>query len=573
MTIAFIVGSARSGTTSMLEALKLCPSACCRMEPAPNLNIESRDLMEGRLADPYAPLIQHVCPRVAEGLRDADAYVEKQISLIPFMEYLAEIMPCKFVITRRDGRDVAASLVNWHNQMFPIIYQECAEEAELSQRAREVLDSQDGRDPFDYSLPRPRAGDPWRASWSMLSRFEMVSWYWARINRLLLEQMEKLPPSRYIVVDYTNPTASDIRKVYEFLELDGSDSQAVTVLLHRRVNSLADRVGDVPRFPKWADWTGFQRQRFLDIAFGMMSRLGYMPVNRPAPEAFGDWWREDRHDEKWYEDIYQYRRPLHEVFRRWIDSVQDSVGAIDSVVEVGCGIVREHAPELEKRRYTGIDLAERVIEHNTRHNTNGRHSFICSDIITSPPKVEADLVFAQATIDNVYDMNAFLRAMARMTRKVLYVANYRGYFPDLADHRYRWDPKTQLFFNDLSPRETRDVLRREGFKTIAVFPQATHRGDIPAETIVIASREALDESDLMVAHEFAIMSAPAGAAPEGDGARLTTAPPGKRRKLRAIFRDGLAISPRWVRRILVAGALLYLATIAAVAIITRWAST
>ena len=482
----------------MLEALKLAPGTCCRVEPAPNLNIESRDLMEGRLADPYAPLIRHVCPRVAEGLQGAEVYVEKQISFIPFMEHLAELMPCKFVVTRRDGRDVVASLINWHNQMFPIIYQECAEKAELSERAREVLASQDGLDPFDYSLPRPPAGDPWRERWNALSRFEMVSWYWAHVNSLLLEQMDKLDPSRYIVVDYTAPTASDIRRVYEFLELDGFDEDVVTKLLQRRVNSLADRVDDVPRFPRWRDWTRLQQQRFLDIAFGMMSRLGYMPPTRPAPEAFGDWWREDRHDEKWYEDIYQYRKPLHETFRRWIEAVQDTVGTIESVVEVGCGIAREHTPELDNRRYVGIDLAERVIEHNLRQNVNERHSFICADIIASAPAVKADLVFAQATIDNVYDMDAFLRAMARMTDKVLYVANYRGYFPGLTDHRYAWDPKTQLFFNDLSPRKARQVLRQEGFKTVTVFAQETHRGDIRAETVVIASREPVRESGLML---------------------------------------------------------------------------
>ena len=67
MSSTFIVGCARSGTTSLLKAIGLSRQATCLVEPAPNLNIESREMLEGRLGDPYKPLAEHVAPRIAKG--------------------------------------------------------------------------------------------------------------------------------------------------------------------------------------------------------------------------------------------------------------------------------------------------------------------------------------------------------------------------------------------------------------------------------------------------------------------------------------------------------------------------
>ena len=65
MGISFILGSHRSGTTSLLRALELSRSTCCLMEPMPNLNFESRYLFDGMLYDPHKPILEHIAPRVA----------------------------------------------------------------------------------------------------------------------------------------------------------------------------------------------------------------------------------------------------------------------------------------------------------------------------------------------------------------------------------------------------------------------------------------------------------------------------------------------------------------------------
>ena len=502
MSAVFIVGCSRSGTTSMLEVLKLSSDSHCEMEPFPNLNHESRDLMDGRLSDPYAPLVQHVVPRVAAGLARKPVYVEKQVSLVPFIEYLAKLLNCKFIIMRRDGRDVVSSLINWHNQMFPIIYQECSEPADLSDRPRAILAEQTGPDPFDYSLPRPHKGDPWHEKWPYLTRFEMVTWYWARINEILLEQMAKLDPSRYLVVDYTDPRVPDLKTAYEFAGLDDFEEHRTGQVLARKVNSLKDRGVASPAFPYHDSWSDLHKQRFNDIAFDTMKKVGYTDAeHRPPPPGFGQWWSEEEQDDEWYKSIYDYRRPLHEMFHRWLLKVEQSVGQLSSVIEVGCGTGHGYTEWLTGRRYVGIDLCPKAIELCRARSTSDGHSFLCCDIIASQPDVRADLVFSHATIDNVYDMNAFLKAMARMATKLLYVTNYRGYSPELGRHRYQWDPNMRVFFNDIAPSEVAPVLRAEGFETVAVFPQRAYRDDVVAETVIVASRAKVPESALLAEHE------------------------------------------------------------------------
>lgn len=90
MTTIFITGSMRSGTTSLLQALGLSRYAQIALEPMPTLNIESRELYEGRLSDPYSILARDVVPRVAKALDKGKVYIEKHISFIPFISYLRD---------------------------------------------------------------------------------------------------------------------------------------------------------------------------------------------------------------------------------------------------------------------------------------------------------------------------------------------------------------------------------------------------------------------------------------------------------------------------------------------------
>jgi len=112
----------------------------------------------------------------------------------------------------------------------------------------------------------------------------MSAWYWNYLNCHLLRSLHRLPSHRYLIVDYTRADVETIRRCYDFLGLTRFSAARVRAVLDHRVNSLADRIGEGTRYPKWADWSADLQQRFWELAFPAMYALGFAtdPV-RPAP--------------------------------------------------------------------------------------------------------------------------------------------------------------------------------------------------------------------------------------------------------------------------------------------------
>lgn len=272
----FVVSCARSGSTSLARILDTASNARCLVEPMPNLNTESRDLMDGRLADPYRVVAEQVVPRVAAALDAGIIHGEKNLTLGPFVPHLHTLLRCRFVWIVRDGRDVVRSLMNWHTEAFGNIYRECVHADVLSPRAEAaVAQLPVDLDTADYARPRPLPGDPWHERWCTLTRFQMVAWYWAHINRLFAGALQTLPRGAWMRVDYTHVTVERVRELFDFLGLEGFDEGRVEDMLGRRINSLEDRFQARGPFPHWRQWTAEQQRQFDEIAGEQMSVLGY----------------------------------------------------------------------------------------------------------------------------------------------------------------------------------------------------------------------------------------------------------------------------------------------------------
>lgn len=275
--IYFVASCARSGSTSLARILDTASNGRCLVEPMPNLNTESRELMEGRLADPYRVIAEQVVPRVAGALDAGVIHGEKNLTLGPFIPQLHALLRCRFVWIVRDGRDVARSLMNWHTEAFGNIYRDCAFDDPLSAQARAALAQVPPElDTADYARPRPLPGDPWRERWSTLSRFQMVAWYWSFINRLFANQLQQLPAEAWIRVDYSRITVERIGELFQFLELEGFDAARVAEMLGRRINSLEDRFQSRGPFAHWREWDDERRRQFDEIAGQQMAALGYV---------------------------------------------------------------------------------------------------------------------------------------------------------------------------------------------------------------------------------------------------------------------------------------------------------
>ena len=73
-----------------------------------------------------------------------------------------------------------------------------------------------------------------------------------------------------------------------------------------------------------------------------------------------------------------------------------------------------------------------------------------------------DLVYSHAVIDHVYDIDEFLRRIVKLCGKYAYVNAYRGFFPNLADHKMNWRDNDHCYYNDLSVTKTKKVLLDSG---------------------------------------------------------------------------------------------------------------
>jgi hypothetical protein len=274
--VFFVTSCARSGSTSLARILDTATNGRCLVEPMPNLNAESRDMLEGRVTDPHRVLVEQVGPRVAAALDAGQVHGEKNVTLGPFIPHLHDLFRCRFVWIVRDGRDVATSLMNWHTGAFGNIYRDCAAADPLSEQARAAVAQVPAElDTADYARPRPLPGDPWRERWPSLSRFQMAAWYWSFINRLFAAQFERLPGDVWMRVDYTRITVERVGELFDFLGLEGFDAPRVADMLGRRINSLEDRFQARGTFPAWREWSGEQRRQFEEIAGPAMQQFGY----------------------------------------------------------------------------------------------------------------------------------------------------------------------------------------------------------------------------------------------------------------------------------------------------------
>jgi SAM-dependent methyltransferase len=486
----FVVGTARSGTTSLAEILNTARNGRCASEPSPNLNVETREMMDGRLADPVATLELTVLPRVRKELARGDVYGEKNVTYGPFVRYLHQALGGRFAWVVRDGRDVVTSLINWHDKKFGSVYRECGEPENLSAEAlKSAANLPVHLDASDYSRPRPQRDAPLGREWEGLSRAEMCAYYWSTINALCLDEVARLPEDAWTRIDYTAPSVEEVLRVARFCGLEGLPRDKVQALLDKRINSLEDRgVAGGDRYPHWTEWDGGMRRRFDRLAAPMMVRLGYYgePSTRWRPREYGTVWKSREPKPDWYAWMYNGRRRMHEDLLAWIASRDRQGDEIASVMDFGCGIGEGYSEALAGKRYVGVDLSPDNIAWCAQHRHNENHRYICVDFIAERLNETADLVFSSGTIDNAYDPEAYLAAMMQHSKKWVQLTCYRGWFPDLPEHRFSYSREHGCFYNDLSVTRLVETLESLGCSDITAGPARTDGREIPFETRITA---------------------------------------------------------------------------------------
>jgi SAM-dependent methyltransferase len=174
--------------------------------------------------------------------------------------------------------------------------------------------------------------------------------------------------------------------------------------------------------------------------------------------TYGNTWKEKNN--KWYEEIHDSNYLLHNDFVNYLKEKKD----IQTVLEVGCGTgiyPIKHKELFSNMQYTGIDISKTSIEHC---RNNSEFEFICGDIIKMELPKKYDLVFSHAVVDHVYDIDGFISKIIQVCKKYAYINSYRGYFPNLEKHKMNWDGYNGCYFNDLSVKQTEQVLLKNGLE-------------------------------------------------------------------------------------------------------------
>jgi SAM-dependent methyltransferase len=207
---------------------------------------------------------------------------------------------------------------------------------------------------------------------------------------------------------------------------------------------------------------------------------------KTVPANFGFWWEKEESDLNWYDWMFQYRLGVHQEFVAWLKSQEQMSIDFLRVLEVGCGRGVFYPQFFSRKHYTGLEYSKRNTDWLIEHRAWRNHDYQNADIADWASEEKFDLVFSSGTIDNVPDMDGFIRGMVKNSRGKIYLTAYRGWFPDLQDHKISWSDATGAFYNDISPSRIEMLLNELGCKNIAIAALPTGRAEIPYETVISA---------------------------------------------------------------------------------------
>lgn len=200
---------------------------------------------------------------------------------------------------------------------------------------------------------------------------------------------------------------------------------------------------------------------------------------------YGTTWQERSGEEQsnWYKRMHESCIPVHEHFMKYMEKC-----SINTVLEIGCGtgqypIGLKHI--FNGKKYTGLDISQTAIDYC---KTKSDFEFICTDFLKKKLNREFDLVYSHAVIDHVYDIELFIKNIIKLSNKNAYITSYRGYFPDLENHKMNWNDSEGSYYNDISVKQITHELIDLGLK----------RDEFMIDSIKVASEGSEDDFQTII---------------------------------------------------------------------------
>ena len=272
--IFFGASSGRTGTMHLANVLNAELDCTCLHEGKYRFREESGDqvlpflTLENRIAYEYPEKRDEIIASKRSMINDLKVeesfFGDIAYNNSPFLESLASrFEDSKFIVMVRDGRTFVRS----------VIITEGENEAPV------------GWPPDDKPLTpmekyislgrlQPRKNDTHGADWANWSAFQKNTWLWAETNSLILNALDVIDPSRWMLVHFEQFVQNKLTtyiKMRDFLGFEGKITEAVkAVLLAPRINSRKHYALD-----KYELWTDFQKDFFWRTAGGIMTKFGY----------------------------------------------------------------------------------------------------------------------------------------------------------------------------------------------------------------------------------------------------------------------------------------------------------
>ncbi len=260
----FVVSSGRSGTAMLHKALSVEPGVEMHHEYMVQIAqpLAVRRYL-GLVEAPEALKIVGETHVAAVGYSEAGHWGDSSNKLSWLIPELAKALPsAKFVHLVRDGRKVAGSY-------FRKLGDECYDDR--STRILQAHYDNPAHAPAPppekkYWWPVPRRNDPAARAFRCFNQFERICWHWAEVNRVILNELARLPAGRqmFVRLEDLHEEPGAVQHVYDFLGLPFSDAAFAAFARPHNVNRPEDRL-----------LAPAERIRFDAIAGGMMERLGY----------------------------------------------------------------------------------------------------------------------------------------------------------------------------------------------------------------------------------------------------------------------------------------------------------
>jgi Sulfotransferase family len=259
----FIVSSGRSGTAMLHKALSANPGVEIHHEYMVQI---TQPLAIKR----YLGLVgEEECRRVigethGAAIRycEADHWGDSSNKLSWLIPDLAALFPqARFVHLVRDGRKVCSSY-------FHKLAAECYDDRSTAIFQAHIDDFHLQAPPPEkkYWWPTPRKDSRHAARFRGFSQFERICWHWAELNRVVLEELDRLAPDRslFLRLEDLRESPSVASGLYDFLKLPHQDEDFTVFARPHNVNRPEDKL-----------LTDEQRDSFEAIAGAMQARLGY----------------------------------------------------------------------------------------------------------------------------------------------------------------------------------------------------------------------------------------------------------------------------------------------------------